>query len=436
MNRRIAISSLVFLLLLAAPNVAVAQSYARSPATQAQLATWRTDIRKTLYIPEALPALNPQSFGRFSPESGVVAERLLYSTTYGMRVAAILYRPEHPKGKIPAYVLINGHGGDKYSWYATYTGVLFARGGAAVLTYDPLGEGESNIERRSHTRAHDFVVDIPSIPQRLTGFMVAEAMQGISYLQQRSEMDPQRVSILAYSMGTYIGVLAGAVDPRIDAVVLSAGGNLDGPKGYWDSGKPMCQGGSYTALIPVLGDRGAVIYALNQQRGTTFIMNGTADSLITKPNTQQPFFDDLAKRVVEITGTKKSLFETYWFQDAGHRPSWDTRPSMLWIEDHIGFPNWTREQIQQMPETHIGNWFIKTNADVETEFRTEKSEAGINALGINVPAIPRTQLNVLPDSAWPDRNHSLIYETWLGRASSDGSSGIQASSRSKADLLY
>jgi pimeloyl-ACP methyl ester carboxylesterase len=422
MKRRLAISSLASLSFVTALSAAVAQSPAAPPpAIQKHLATWRTDIRKTLFIPERLPTLNPQSYGTFSPEPGVIAERLLYSTTYGMRVAAILYRPEHPKGKIPAYVLINGHGGDKYSWYATYTGVLFARGGAVVLTYDPLGEGESNIDRKSHTRAHDRLVEEPNIPRRLTGFMVAEAMQGASYLLQRPEVDPKHVSILAYSMGTYIGVLAGAVDPRLDAVILSAGGNLDGPRGYWDSGKQMCQGGSYTALIPALGDRGAVIYALNQQRGPTFIMNGTADGLITKPNTQQPFFDDLAKRVVAITKTNKNIFETYWFEDAGHRPSWDTKPSMLWIEDHIGFPNWTREQIQQMPETHIGDWFTKTNADVEADYREEKSEAGINALGINIPAIPRAQLNVLPDTAWPTQKQSLIYETWLGRALSEDS---------------
>ncbi len=49
----------------------------------------------------------------------MVAERITYSTLLGLRVPTILYLPASPKGKIPALIVVNGHGGDKYAWYAT-----------------------------------------------------------------------------------------------------------------------------------------------------------------------------------------------------------------------------------------------------------------------------------------------------------------------------
>ena len=73
-----------------------------------------------------------------------------------MRIPVILYRPARaPAGKAPGLIVVNGHGGDKYSWYSFYTGILYAKAGATVLTYDPIGEGERNAQRKSGTRQHD-----------------------------------------------------------------------------------------------------------------------------------------------------------------------------------------------------------------------------------------------------------------------------------------
>ena len=103
---------------------------------------WRSQIRSTLFIPDPLPSHGPETHGRFRPALGVVAERITYETQFGLRVPAILYLPEQPRGKVPALIIVNGHGGDKFTWYAFYSGILYARAGAAVLTYDPIGEGE------------------------------------------------------------------------------------------------------------------------------------------------------------------------------------------------------------------------------------------------------------------------------------------------------
>src|ERR1700678_3063090 len=91
----------------------------------------RAEIRHALFIPDPLPAVEPESYGTFKPTPAVLAERVSYKTEYGIRVPAIVYSPAvPPKGKLPAMVLVNGHGGDKSSWYSYYTGILYATAGA------------------------------------------------------------------------------------------------------------------------------------------------------------------------------------------------------------------------------------------------------------------------------------------------------------------
>jgi dipeptidyl aminopeptidase/acylaminoacyl peptidase len=81
-------------------------------------------------------------------------EYVTYGTEFGMRIPAVVYTPAHHVGRMPAMVLVNGHGGDKSSWYSFYTGILYARAGAVVVTYDPIGEGACNDDHKSGTREH------------------------------------------------------------------------------------------------------------------------------------------------------------------------------------------------------------------------------------------------------------------------------------------
>ena len=380
-----------------------------------QLQAWRSEVIRTLKVPQPLPDLKVQSFGRFSPEPGVVAEKVTYGTEFNMRVPAVVYRSEHGVGRAPAMVVVNGHGGDKYSWYSFYTGILYARAGAVVLTYDPIGEGERNDEHKSGTREHDRVVDQTGYPEHLSGLMIADVMQAVSYLRQRPDVDPERIAILGYSMGSFISAITGAVDPRIHAVVLSGGGDLDGPGGYWDrSNKLMCQATPWKALR-VLGDRPAVIYALNQQRGPTYIINGSADTLVDIPNHLEPYFSELRSRVEAITGTRKNLFETYFIPNVSHRPNWVTRPAALWLKQNLGLPRWTEQQIARMPETHISEWAQQNNVTMDKGYVQEDREGGVMALGKGVPNLTREQLTVVPLDEWRKHEDEYVYSAWVRR---------------------
>jgi len=255
--------------------------------TAEQRESLRAEIRENFFVPDPLPPLNPITHRRFEPAPGVVSEAVTYATQLGTRVPAILYLPK-PKPKtatdrIPGFIVVNGHGGDKYSWYSYYSGVLYARAGAAVLTYDQAGEGERNASRKSGTRTHDRLKGDDVLARRLGGLMMTDVMQAVSYLCSRPEVDGQRIGAAGYSMGSFVLALTGAVEPRLRACVLVGGGNIDGVDGYWDNSKPMCQGLPYRSLR-FLGDRGAVIYALHASRGPTLIYNGLADSVVDLRN--------------------------------------------------------------------------------------------------------------------------------------------------------
>ncbi len=216
-------------------------------------------------------------------------------------------------------------------------------------------------------------------------------------------------------MGSFVSALTGAVDTRIHAVVLSGGGDLDGPGGYWDrSTKLMCQAIPWKSLN-VLGDRPAVIYALNQQRGPTYIINGTADTLVDIPHHLEPFFADLRKRVEAITGTSKDIFQTYFIPDVSHRPNWVTRPAALWLKNNLGLPNWTKQQIEQMPETHISEWAKQNNVTMDKGYIQEDREGGVMALGRGVPNLTREQLTVVPLEQWQKNKDQYVYSAWVRR---------------------
>ncbi len=381
-----------------------------------EIHTWRREIRQALFIPDVLPALNVQALGTFSPTPGIAVERITYSTEYGMRVPALLYRPESSKEKLPGIVIVPGHAGDKSSWYVYYSGILFAKAGAAVLTYDPIGEGERNDDHKSGTREHDKFIDVPGMPQRMGGLMITDVMQAVSYLRQRPDVDPHRIAVLGFSMGSFVTVLAGAVDPRIHSILVTGGGDLDGPGGYWDSSPAvMCQAGPYKALR-FLGDRPAVIYALNARRGTTLILNGTADTVVDIPHHEADFFQDLRARTIAINGTRKNVFETYFVPGASHRPAWLIKPALIWLDKSLHFTRWKASDISALPQTTIRAWAAKSGVHLSGSSLREDQDAGIVTLDVNVPKLTQSYLDVLTLPQWERVRKQFVYSDWVRNA--------------------
>ncbi|HEX3730086.1 MAG TPA: acetylxylan esterase, partial [Opitutaceae bacterium] len=310
--------------------------------THADAVALRAKLRGSFYIPTPLPALDAQVTRRFHPAPGVEAEAVTFATEFGTRIPAIVYRPDPlPAGKIPALVEITGHAGDKYSWYSYYTGILYARAGAVVVTCDQIGEGERNATRQSATRAHDTITGDEEMGRRLNGLMQTDAMQGVSYALSLPEVDPDRIGVLGFSLGSLVGALDGAIDTRPRVVVLAGGGNLTIGPGHWDAaGHNMCQGYAYGSLKP-LGDRPAYVYALQADRGPTLVWNGRQDHVTHQEETPDSFYADMRRRTIALRGSDRNVFEYGWNDAGGHRPYWVTKPVALWLQRQLHFPNWT-----------------------------------------------------------------------------------------------
>jgi dienelactone hydrolase len=388
-------------------------------ASKKQVELWRQQIKQALFIPDPLPNLESEMLGSFTPTPEVTAERISYRTEYGLRVPAIVYRPTSaPKGKMPAMVLVNGHGGDKSSWYAYYTAIVYARAGAVVLTYDPIGTGESNDDRKAGAGEHDTKIEDPAtMPARMGGRMITDIMQAISYLTQRSDVDPRRIAVLGFSMGSFTSVLAGAADPRIHALLLTGGGDIDGPDGYWDRSAIMCQGGPYRALS-FLGDRPAVLYTLNARRGNTFIINGTNDTVVDIPHHEQDFFDALKLRVIALNGNSHGVFETSFDPGASHRTNWMTLVAAEWLNKNLHFPNWPR----QPPVEPMRAWAERVGYTLNKNSTRDDRDGGLPIIVANVPLLSQDQLNILSPADWDRRKSEFVYSTWVTRALADAQS--------------
>jgi dienelactone hydrolase len=387
---------------------------------------WRAEIRHALYVPDNLPPLNAKVWSTFSPTPGVLADRVTYGTSDGMMVPAIVYRPDPKvakwKGKLPGIVIVNGHGSDKFGWYAFYSGMMFAKAGAVVVTYDPIGEGERNIDRKSRASSHDKDVTPPKpLPhddwgRRLAGLMQVDLMQAVSYLDAQKDVDPKRIAVAGYSMGAFVAGIEGAYDLRVHAVLLSGGGVYDGPGQYYDSNKLPCQGPPYHALA-VLGDRGAALYDLHADRGPLLVMNGEQDTVMDIPHHTASWFNEVKARAIALRGTDKNIFTTSFYPGISHRTSWVNLDGVKWLNQQVHFAFWdTDEKIAAAGVTHVSKWAQENNVDITKSYIREDREGGLDAVGTGLPGIARAELMVLPDADWERMKDQLTYEAWAAKA--------------------
>ena len=80
--------------------------------TPAQLQHLRIQAAHAFFLDTPLPPLAPKTFATFDATPNIRIEHVTFATQYGLRVPAIVYVPTHTHGKLPAIVVVCGHGGD------------------------------------------------------------------------------------------------------------------------------------------------------------------------------------------------------------------------------------------------------------------------------------------------------------------------------------
>jgi hypothetical protein len=248
--------------------------------------------------------------------------------------------------------------------------------------------------------------------------MQVDLMQAVTYLTQRPEVDANRIAVLGYSMGAFVSGIAGAIDPRIHAVLLSGGGTYDDEQDAgkaFDRGKLPCQTPPWRSLR-VLGSvphlRGAVIYALNADRGAMLVENGSEDEVMDIPHRGPEWFVSLKAQAIALRKTDRNIFTTHVDAGQGHRPAWVERAGVLWLNQQIHFANWSAATIASRPVIRIGDWAKANGVAIPTNYQRQDREGGLMALGGSLPGIERDRLMALPASDWERLRAQLTYESW------------------------
>src|SRR5262245_57147843 len=177
----------------------------------------------------------------------------------------------------------------------------------------------------------------------------------------------------------------------------------------------MCQGIPYQSLR-FLGDRAAAIYALHAARGPTLVFNGAADTVVAMPTHGEAFFHDLRRRTATLHGGEAGVFDYRFVPAVSHRPFFVTKDVALWLEEKLDFPNWTADDIQKLPTTHISQWAAENNVAMDRGYIAEDREGGTPALGRGIPGLSRRDLSVFSDDQWQQQKSRLIYESWVNKA--------------------
>ena len=191
---------------IAAKETAARRATIAAITTRAQAEARQREVRKKILtliggLPEKTP-LNAKVLGTTQAD-GFRIEKILYESQPNFPVTALLYLPDAkpgtPQQKLPAIVVSPGHGftgkASDYTFAST-----FARNGFAVLSYDPIGQGErlqypdpadpSKTLLKAATGEHGEAGLQPTLigdaPSRI---VVWDSIRAVDYLISRPEID-------------------------------------------------------------------------------------------------------------------------------------------------------------------------------------------------------------------------------------------------------
>lgn len=143
----------------------------------------------------------------------------------GGSVPSLLLRPE-VDAPVPGVLLLHGYSSSKEVLSNTM-GVALAASGIASLSFDLPMHGRRDDEMFEEARTNPF-----GLLQHWKRALV-EAKDAIEWLAGHEAINPLRIGIVGYSLGSYIALQTAAAEKSIRCVVVAAGGDL--PATPWTS---------------------------------------------------------------------------------------------------------------------------------------------------------------------------------------------------------
>lgn len=202
-----------------------------------------------------------------------------------VRIPAILLHSADD-GRMPAALLLHGYSSHKEQMANTVGRVLLRHGIASLAIDLPLhGERAAGADGVEHQALRNplQLASTWKLAQR-------EVLLALAYLAAHSAVDRERIALIGYSMGSFLGVQAAASSRHVKALVLAAGGDLP-------------DGTPFARLVRMLADP---LRAVRKFDGKPLLMvHGRHDRTVTAAQATRLF--DAAEEPKEIR---------WW--DAGH----------------------------------------------------------------------------------------------------------------------
>lgn len=146
--------------------------------------------------------------------------KVTFHNRFGITLAADIYMPKHPEGKLPALTVSGPFGAVKEQSSGLYAQTMAERG-FFTMAFDPSFTGESGGEPRY----------VASADINTEDFQAA-----VDFLSVQEEVDPQRIGIIGICGWGGMALNAAALDTRIKATVASTMYDMTRvtAKGYFD----------------------------------------------------------------------------------------------------------------------------------------------------------------------------------------------------------
>lgn len=139
----------------------------------------------------------------------------VYDGLPGEPVPSLLALPPGAEAPVPCIIFLHGIGQDKD--FLDVIASRFTDSGFAIASYDQYTRGERNIE-------DDNLFNGIAGLRRRAAMNVIDTRRMVDYFAQRGDIDMDRLYLVGASYGAITGANVAAMEPRIQAVVLTYGG--------------------------------------------------------------------------------------------------------------------------------------------------------------------------------------------------------------------
>jgi dienelactone hydrolase len=237
------------------------------------------------------------------PSSLVNTVHVTLTGPTGESVPGGFMRPK-TEGVFPVVLLLHGLTSDKDAVLKAY-GIPLVMRGFAVLALDAPYHGERRKPDVSQTDTDIFGATIHE--------GVREYRTAIDWLAKRKDIDPNRIGLIGYSLGAMMGAILGAVDERVQDLVLCVGGD---PIVSFAPNIPEGKRANMYSVSPSL-----FVGHISPRR--ILMLNGRQDMVM---------LDTAAQRLYDSARQPKTL---EWY-DSGHiLPGKHINRAVLWLVDQL-----------------------------------------------------------------------------------------------------